>query len=197
MRSRYALAGPVVVALACVVVWYIQLRHGGLSELATDGVVPLGILVALTIWWLWPVVVLDSGGLLVRNLLRTHIIPWGAYEGVETRWALKILIKGRRPITAAACAATGGITRRDHVVPEIPDIYFYSELPELRFGADSRAAGLLIDRRSPRWQEDGPGPRVKTGATSQEIEVRSSWNWAALAVLAAALAAIALRIYTL
>ena len=198
MRSRFAIAGPAVVALAAVVVWVLQVRHGGLGELGRDGVVPLAALVGAVLWWLWPVVVLDDGGLLVRNLTRTHVIPWGAYDGVDTRWALKIKLKGRRPLTATACAATGGITRRDHVAPEIPEAYFYSDLPQLRFGADARSAGMLIERRSPRWQEEGLGPRVKTtNAKALGTEVRSTWNWAALAVLAAALAAIAIRVATI
>lgn len=177
-----------VLAAAAMVVafWW----NGGWAELGRDIVFPAALLVAVGALWVWPCVVVDDDGILVRNISRTFWIPWADYEGVEPHWALKLLTR-RRPVTATACPAQGGANR--HYRPQdLPELYFAAEQPAVRLHGDSRLVAELIKLRSPQWQEQAPGPG--SGARPADSQFAARWNRGVLLVLAATAAALAARL---
>jgi hypothetical protein len=65
------------------------------------------VLFALAAVWalfLRPAVLLDKGGVTVRNIVRDVHIPWGVLTDVESRWNLKVLV-GDRGYTAWAISS--------------------------------------------------------------------------------------------
>jgi len=140
------------------------------------------IIVAACYWvWLlfwYPRIVIEPGGVEVRNPFRTFHVSWPAITDVDTRWALTIRTAGRR-VEAWSAPASGRyaagvraaevrgvpVERRDGMVV----VARPSDLPS----SSSGLAGLVIRRtwesiREQGWLDsgavEGSGVRVRTPA---------------------------------
>lgn len=111
LRSLLGRAACVVVLVAAGVLAASVLRADGVG-----GLLPFlgwGGLVGTAVWGLWwaPRLVISEDGLAVRNMWRSHRLPWEAVEGYESRWTLVVLTRGGSRVPVAAAQRPGGLSR--------------------------------------------------------------------------------------
>lgn len=161
------------------------------SLVITDGVEGLlawGWPVLAFAWMIWlsyvrPSVTVTDGFVEMRNVLRTHRVPWGDVESVESRFALTVYTRDGKTIRAWAAPAPGArqalSTRRAEVsrAPGEGD----TRRPSDAEGTESGDATALVQRAFQRYRREG-GPAL-TGGTD------SRWEWPLVAVTVALLIA--------
>ncbi|MGZ0710454.1 PH domain-containing protein (plasmid) [Coraliomargarita sp. W4R53] len=127
-----------------------------------SGMLRWGWPLALLAWGAWllyiaPAVTVTDGFVEIRNLVRTHRVPWGDIEEVDTRYALTIVTNDHRRIHAWAAPAPGArqalSTRREEVsfTPGEGDSRRPSD-SEMSF---SGGAAALVRRHLATYQRSG------------------------------------------
>lgn len=117
------------------------------------------VLVAWLAWLLYihPSVRVTDGFVEIVNPFRTHRVPWGDIERVETRYALTLELRDGRRIRAWAAPAPSArralTTRREEVsrTPGESD----SRRPSDAEGTESGDAASLVNRRLETYTRDG------------------------------------------
>ncbi len=108
--SAWMVAGTLgLLGLGIIVAALVATIRSGM-DVATLGF-GLFLLAAGYAWCLRPCVVVDSSGVLIRNVVRDVRIPWSAVEETQVRWQLVVIAEGRRH-SSFAIAATPGPSRR-------------------------------------------------------------------------------------
>ncbi|MEV8266123.1 PH domain-containing protein [Microbacterium sp. NPDC076911] len=149
------------------------------------------VLLAWSAWVLYvqPAVTVTDGFVEVRNLVRTHRVPWGDLDSVDTRFALTLVTKDGRKIQAWAAPAPGArqalSTRREEVslTPGEGD----SRRPSDSETSFSGGAAALVRRHLAAYQHAG-GASLGGGTTT-------NWHVAVLAVSAVLVAATLLSFF--
>ena len=185
--------GGVILAVLALVLCLAVL----VSIAVTDGVPGLlawGWPVLAFAWLVWlvyirPSVTITDDFVEIRNLVRTHRVPWGDVESGDSRFALTVHTRDGAAIRAWAAPAPGArqalATRREEVsrTPGEGD----TRRPSDAEGTDSGDATTLVRRALERYRRDG-GRKLPGGTHSE-------WAWlhAAITVLllAAAVASLA------
>lgn len=175
----------VVAALAALTVVLIVLE-GSLEQFATQ--VWPALLVTAIVWalfWL-PELAVEEHAVTMRNVLRTHHVPWGAIQRVDTKWALVLFTEQGRYTAWAAPAPSRHVV--GSVDPTDLRVISGGALPRgeaVRPGdvlsTASGAAAYVVRRHLTELQEDGAFAHLSPEAR----RVRSTWNVLPLAVLAA------------
>jgi hypothetical protein len=151
---------------------------------ALPGLVTAGALAYAVLWR--PEVVVDDGGVLLRNVARDVRVPWAALRDVQTRYALTLLTDRSR-YTSWAATAPGRPSvlksRRDAVSPSrdrLADSRWLPDRPHHQSAsrdleADSGAAAFMVEQGWSAWRVAG---------TADEAAAESvSWAWGCLVVL--------------
>ncbi|MEJ1155851.1 PH domain-containing protein [Microbacterium marmarense] len=149
------------------------------------------VLLAWSAWlfYIQPAVTVTDGFVEVRNLVRTHRVPWGDLDIVDTRFALTLVTKDRRKIQAWAAPAPGArqalSTRREEVslTPGEGD----SRRPSDSETSFSGGAAALVRRHLAAYQQAG-GATLGGGTTT-------SWHVVTLIVSAVLVAATLLSLF--
>jgi hypothetical protein len=181
LMSRIAAAGYAVFAL-----WWAvdDLRTGDEARIAVVGPVLLALGAAVYGLFWRPAVVIDDEGVELLNIVRNVRVPWALLEGVETKFALTLLV-GERQYRSWAAGAPG---RPAPLGPHVPgrreaarEHHPTGEAAAVRSSrslrGDSGAAAFMIEQRwEQRRYEPTPGdPAVAVG-----------WHWIWPTVAAAA-----------
>ena len=178
LLSRVAAAGYAVFAL-----WWAvdDLRTGDEARIAVVGPVLLALAaVVYGVFWR-PAVVVDDDGVELRNVVRDVRVPWSLLAGVETKYALTLLV-GERPYRSWAAAAPGrpaplatrGTAREHHPTGDAVAVRSSRSLR-----GDSGAAAFMVEQR---WEQ-----RRALPAPGASVTVRYEWAWPAVALAAGAL----------
>lgn len=182
LMSRVASAGYAVFAL-----WWAvdDLRTGDEARIAVVGPVLLALgAVVYGLFWR-PAVVVDDEAVELLNIVRNVRVPWTLLEGVETRFALTLLV-GERQYRSWAAGAPGrpapmgqhGAGRREAARDHHPT----GESPAVRSSrslrGDSGAAAFMVEQR---WEQRRHQPTTGSPA----VQVGWHWPWPAVAALAA------------
>jgi hypothetical protein len=130
------------------------------------------VLVAWVAWLLYirPYVSVTDGFVEIGNPFRTHRVPWGDIDEVDSRYALTLVTKGRRSIRAWAAPAPGArtalATRREEVsrTPGEGD----SRRPADAEGTASGDAAGLVRRRLEAYRR---GADVAVGEAVSTLNV--------------------------
>ena len=182
-RPRGGVVLAVLALLLCLAVLISLAITDGVAGILAWGwpVVAFGWLVWLV--YVRPSVTVTDGFVEIRNILRTHRVPWGDVDSVESRFALTVRTRDGKAIRAWAAPAPGArqalTTRREEVsrVPGDGD----TRRPSDAEGTESGDAAALVRRALERHRREG-GPALPGGTSSQ-------WSWGAAAVTAVLLAA--------
>ncbi len=172
--------GGVILAIAALVLCVVVL----VSLVITDG--PAGLVawgwpVIAFGWLVWllyirPSVTLTDGFIEIRNIARTHRVPWGDVAAVESRYALTVRTRDGRTIRAWAAPAPGArqalSTRREDVSRTPGE--GQTRRPSDAEGTDSGDATALALRALERHRREG-GAALPGGTDSQ-------WAWIPLGV---------------
>ena len=179
--------GGVILAICaiavCVTALVFMAVSDGLGSLARWGW-PI-VLVAWLAYLLYvhPRVTVTDGFVEVRNLVRTHRVPWGDVDEVDSRYALTITTRSGARIRAWAAPAPGArqalSTRREEVagVPGEGD----SRRPSDSESSLSGGAAALVRRTLETYRRQG-GADLEGGTAM-------TWNIPALVVTVALVAA--------
>ncbi|GAA1849733.1 PH domain-containing protein [Microbacterium koreense] len=138
--------------------------------LVTDG--PLAVvlwssplvLIAWIAWLLYvrPSVTVSDGFVEIDNPFRTHRIPWGDIDDIDTRFALTVTTTGGRRIRAWAAPAPGIrralATRREEVAESPGD--GDTRRPSDAAGTESGDASLIVHRRLDEYRRTGGAGRT-------------------------------------
>ncbi|BDV31021.1 PH domain-containing protein [Microbacterium terricola] len=185
--------GGLILAVIAIVICALGLIGLILSE-GTEGLFGWFWPIAAFAWGAWllyinPCVTVTEGFVEIRNILRTHRVPWGDVDDVESRYALTVMTRDGRRIRAWAAPAPSArqalATRRDEVsrTPGEGD----TRRPSDAEGTESGDATAIVRRHLETYRTTG-GPGLPGGTTS-------TWNlWlvaVTVAVVAAALATLA------
>ena len=179
--------GGLILAVIALVICAIGLIGLTLAE-GAEGLLAWFWPIAAFAWGVWllyinPCVTVTEGFVEIRNILRTHRVPWGDVEDIESRYALTVMTRDGRRIRAWAAPAPGArhalATRRDEVsrTPGESD----TRRPSDAEGTESGDATTLVRRHLTAYLRAG-GPGLPGGTTS-------TWNLWLLAVTVAVVAA--------
>lgn len=80
------------------------LRHGDAASVLLGLSLVLGVSVLVYVAAWRPAVVIDDGGILLRNVLRDIYAPWSQVEDVDRSWVLTVHAGGRRYVAWAVSA---------------------------------------------------------------------------------------------
>jgi hypothetical protein len=116
----------IVVALAATGTVAHLATAGYVAARPTIGLAALAIAAAVTAYWR-PHVAVATDRVVVANVLSTIEVPFARVAGVDTRWALELLLDNGRKVTAFAAPAPGAskarTIRRDELEGLHPDTY--------------------------------------------------------------------------
>ncbi|MGL4243327.1 MAG: PH domain-containing protein [Beijerinckiaceae bacterium] len=196
MRFAPAVFRPVfgrglVIAVAVLVLLFLVLLviESGPSALLR-GVWPglLAVAAAWAVFWR-PAVVVEESAITVRNVFRTHRVPWAAIQRLDTKWALTIHTEQGRVGAWAAPAPTRYAV--SSVDPNDIRVIAGAALPPgdaVRPGdtlaTASGAAAFVIHRHWSELREEG---RLDVDPAARRV--RTTWDWPVGTVLGALLVA--------
>ncbi|WP_207453495.1 PH domain-containing protein [Herbiconiux sp. SYSU D00978] len=175
----------VVAALAALTVALIVVE-GSLAALAIQ--IWPALLVVAIVWALFwrPELAVEEHAITMRNVFRTHHLPWAAIQRIDTKWAL-VLFTEQGAYTAWAAPAPSRFAV-GNVDPNDLRVISGSALPRgeaVRPGdvpsTASGAAAFVVRRHLVDLQEDD----AFAGLSPEARRVRSTWNVLPIAVLAA------------
>lgn len=156
---------------------------GDWGGLIRYGALPL--LVIVLVWALFwvPELRIEEHAVTVKNVLRTHYVPWSAIERIDTKWALTLYTPGRKIDVWAAPApsryAVTGISEHDtRRVAESARAASGSIRPGDSLSSVSGAAAHVLRLHWERLRDDGMLD------TTPAHPVRTDWNVGTAAVLA-------------
>jgi hypothetical protein len=141
----------VVTAFGAVAVGGLVVQGSALDVLRYGAPTALVVLLCWALFWL-PELRVEEHAVIVRNILRTHHIPWPAIERIDTKYALTLYTAERR-ITVWVAPAPSRV-----VVPHITR-------NEARFVPESAKAAEGSVR-------PGDIPTTESGAAARAIRVR-------------------------
>jgi hypothetical protein len=148
--SRIGAAGYGVFALW----WVVEAVAKGRAEsvaVVAPVLLAFGAVVYAVFWR--PAVIVDDAAAELRNVVRSVRVPWGSLEGIETRFALTLLV-GDREYRSWAAAAPG----RPSLVA--------------RPGPDDAAAGTPVSTASGSGPRSSRSLRADSGAAAFMVEQR-------------------------
>jgi hypothetical protein len=188
LMSRIAAAGYAVFALWWAVddVW-----TGDEARIVVAGPVLLAVAaVVYGVFWR-PAVVVDDEGVELRNIVRDVRVPWALLEGVETKYALTLLV-GERTYRSWAAGAPGRpapLAQRIARAPEAArDHHPTGDAAAVRSSrslrGDSGAAAFMVEQR---WEQR----RQLAPPEGAAVTSRWQWDWPAAALAAAVVAWVA------
>lgn len=160
-----------------------------------DGVLEWGAPIVAFAWlchvaYIQPSVRMTDGFIDIRNMFRSHRVPWGDVDSVDSRYALTVHTADGRQVRAWAAPAPAARralgTRREEVAgtPGEGDV----RRPSDAVGTDSGDATALALAALARYRRDGGPPMPGGTVTTWHV-----WTIGVTAVLlAAALASLAL-----
>jgi hypothetical protein len=179
--------GGVVLAVLAVVLCFAVLVSLAVTD-GVAGVLAWGWPVVAFAWLVWlvyvrPSVTVTEGFVEVRNILRTHRVPWGDVDSVDSRFALTVRTRDGKVIRAWAAPAPGArqaLTTRREEVSRVPGDG-ETRRPSDAEGTESGDATTLVRRALERHRREG-GPALPGGT-------RTQWSWVSAAVTAVLLVA--------
>jgi hypothetical protein len=178
----------VVAALAVATVVALALESGVAGVLRSAWPALLVTAVAWAIFWT-PQVRVEEHAITVRNIVRTHAVPWAAVQRIDTKWALQLFTADGR-ITAWAAPAPSRYAVAS-VDPNDIRIVSGSALPPGEavrpgdtLGTASGAAAFLIRAHWNELRDDG-----RLDVPEAARRVRTTWNLRPIVVLGALLVA--------
>lgn len=169
---------------------------------------------AVLVWgwwtWVWPIVEVSDRGLVLRNQLRTILVPWEAVTGIESRFGVYVTTSDKRYL-AAGVPARGGLTQSRETKETPPALTFPKSIQQTIMVGPGVAVRMLEEEK---LYHDHPGRRPELSATGQQnlrrwagegqtpdsrfsarfapgSSIAVTWNWLPIALQAATLAAIA------
>lgn len=103
-RTRWAIPLTVlwVLVAAYVVIDVIRAGNGHDTVVALALVATVSVVIHATATR--PAVVIDDGGILLRNIVRDIYVPWSAVEDIDTEWVLTVHTSGRKYVAWAVSA---------------------------------------------------------------------------------------------
>jgi hypothetical protein len=160
------------------------------------------VLFGLAVVWsvfVRPAVLLDDGGVTIRNVVRDVRIPWAELTDVQSRWNLKVFV-GDRGYTSWAISSqverpkgvSGGMFGGR--LPGRPDKYARADA-RLSTPAPKVTASMVA--RSIEQARQGYDDAVAAGALPAASGARARISWAPLAVAVLLLPAIAVAVLSL
>ena len=169
----------VATALGAVALGSLVIGGDGADLLRFGPVTALFVLACWAMFWM-PELRIDEHAVTVRNILRTHHIPWSAIERIDTKFALTLDTAQRRipvwvapaPSRAVVVSATRGDTRH---LPESARAAEGSVRPGDLPTTESGAAAQAIRRHWEQLRDDGVFDQMPV-----PHRIRSTWNlpWA-------------------
>lgn len=187
----------------------------------TDGfaqvLVNLPFPAAVLVWgwwtWVWPIMEMSDRGLVLRNQLRTLILPWRSITGAESRFGLYVEADGKRYL-AAGVPAKGGLTRAREDKETLPLLTFPKGIQQVVTVGPQMAARMVEEEK---LYQDEPSRRPELSTTAkqnlrqwtsegQRADSRFApdfgddgdlvirWNWLPICLQAATLATVGLAL---
>ncbi|SBS70262.1 PH domain-containing protein [uncultured Microbacterium sp.] len=184
---RFRPRGGVILAAIAIVICAVALVSLAVTD-GIEGVLQWGWPIVAFAWLAWllyirPSVEVTEAFVEIRNLFRTHRVPWGDVAAVESRYALTVETAGGSRIRAWAAPAPGArralSTRREEVsrTPGDSD----TRGPSDAEGTDSGDAAALVRRALEEHRRSG-GVDLPGGTAT-------TWDVVTLGVTLALLAA--------
>ncbi len=196
MRLRSATFRPafgrgLTIAISAVVVLFLVLLVVDQGPTALIRGIWPGLLATVAAWAVFwrPAVVVDEPAVIVRNVFRTHRIPWAAIQRIDTKWALTLFTGEGRIGSWAAPApsryAAASVDPNDlRIVAGAALSPGRAVRPGDTLGTASGAAAFVINRHWNELRDDG-----RLDVEPDARRVRSTWNVPIAAALAALVAA--------
>jgi hypothetical protein len=187
-RPRGGVVLAVIAIVVCAVALVFLAVYDGIPALVRWGW-PI-VLIAWGSWLLYvrPAVTVTDGFVEIRNIVRTHRVPWGDVADVDSRYALTIVTASGRRIRAWAAPAPGAraalTTRREEVnrTPGDGD----TRRPSDSENSHSGGAAALVRRHLDAYRREGGAGLA--GATT------TTWDAAPIGVTVALAAAAVLSV---
>lgn len=184
--ERVVLRPPGAAGLV-VAVLLVTLAVGVSGAGASAGLLlPAGLALGLCGAFVLPSLRVDGSGLVVRGVVRRHVVPWGAVAVVRQGWFLTLdLLDGRRLVCLAVPVVGSMLDHRSWTVDEDNDMFLRDSTRARPFpGARSLALELVLAHRPP--PAPGGAGRGATGAVATGAAVRTTWRPSGLAVVSVA-----------
>lgn len=176
--------GLVIAVTALVVMFLVLLVIESGPAALLRGVWP-GLLAAAAAWVaFWrPAVAVDVPAITVRNVFRTHRVPWAAIQRLDTKWALVLYTaEGRIGAWAAPAPsryAVGRIDPRDvRIMADASQPPGNAVRPGDSLATASGAAAFVIHRHWNDLREEG-----MLDAAPEARRVKTTWNIPVIVVL--------------
>lgn len=192
-RPVHAIPGSVVVFLLAAYFGYDTLARGrGVSMWVALAVLAL-VCTVTALCWLRPVLLADPEQVVIRNPLRTVVLPWRRVADIRARYSLELVDDTGRAFPVWVAPMSARARRRERLrahgmggySPQDPQ--GLAESMEQRLNAP-RPAGRHADAVARDLAEYGE--LVRPRSTDPAGPVRVGWFWPGIAALVAAVAAL-------
>ncbi|GAA5028712.1 PH domain-containing protein [Microbacterium fluvii] len=166
--------GGLILAVIAIALSAVVLVFAGITG-GAEGLVLWGWPIVAFAWLAWlvyihPCVVITDGFVEIRNILRTHRVPWGDVDEVGSQYALTVRTRAGRSIRAWAAPAPSArramSTRREEVAHSPGDGDM--RRPSDAEGTESGDAATIVGRHLESYRRAG-GPALPGSATT-------TWN---------------------
>lgn len=196
MDFRPATFRPAAGRVLTVAVWLLALGMLGTIafETGAEGLLRYAwpaLFVAAAAWaTLWaPLLRIEEHAITVRNVLRTHAVPWAAVQRFDTKWALTLFTESGAITVwaapapsrhAAASASAGDVRLVSGTALPRGEALRPGDVPTTASGG----AAFLVRRHWNQLRDDGA-----LDVAAEARRVRTTWNVGTIAVLGVLLAA--------
>lgn len=212
-RSRGGIVTFGFLAVAALFFVFAVWVTDGLAQALVNLPFPAAVLVWGWWTWIWPVMEMSDRGLVLRNQLRTLVLPWASIAGAESRFGLYVEVGGKRYL-AAGVPAKGGLTRSREDRETLPLLTFPKSIQQVVTVGPQMAARMIEEEK---LYQDEPARRPELSTTAkqnlrrwtaegQQIDSRlapgfsadggivTRWNWLPIGMQAVALASVVLTL---
>ena len=189
----------IITVIVCVICVASFASQGGLAAWRILAV--CACLVFYCWWfWAWPLVELNRNGIVVRNMIRTVLVPWKSLDRAEAKLGLYLYLKDSKikatKVFAAGVPAKGGFSAAwRKKSPLLPDIDFSAGLTQT-VSLDPASAVRLIETEA--LFQTGKSRRPVFGQAEQNAidsspdaksryqikDCRVIWNWLPITIQA-------------